>query len=99
MPAIMDDPDSPTIYRVSGDAPFPDPAHPSLPDTISPRQVTLRDRQTVATIVPFASKDRVPPSLLLYLSDQFKKEVEGGDTYPMVDPLPFEKFTSYWFQN
>ncbi|CAK7564282.1 MAG: Protein spt10 [Sporothrix epigloea] len=95
----MDDPDAPTIYRVSGVAPYPDPANPALPANVVPRQVTLRDRQTVATIVPFASRTHVPPSLLLYLSDQFRKEIEGGDTYPMVDPMPFEKFASYWFQN
>lgn len=35
----------------------------------------------------------------MYLSDQFAKEVEKGDTYPMIDPMPFEKFASYWFQN
>lgn len=99
MPAIMDDPDAPTIYRVSGAGPLPDPANPALPPSVVPRQVTLRDRQTVATIVPFASRTQVPPSLLLYLSDQFRKEIEGGDTYPMIDPMPFEKFANYWFQN
>lgn len=98
MPAIMDDPSSPTIYRVSGEAPFPTSTSP-LPASVLPRQVTLRDRQTVATVVPFASREQVPLSLLLYLSDQFAKEVEKGDTYPMIDPMPFEKFASYWFQN
>lgn len=98
MPAIMDDPASPTIYRVSGEAPYPGPNSP-LPADILPRQVTLRDRQTVATVVPFASREQVPLSLLLYLSDQFAREVEKGDTYPMVDPMPFERFASYWFQN
>lgn len=99
MPAIMDDPDTPTIYRVSGEQPYPDPLHPSFPPTIVPRQVTLRDRQTVATIVPFASQNQVPLTLLQYLSDQFKKEIEGGDTYPMIEPMPFDRFASYWFQN
>lgn len=98
MPAVMDDPASPTIYRVSGEAPYPAPNSP-LPADILPRQVTLRDRQTVATVVPFASREQVPLSLLLYLSDQFAKEIEKGDTYAMVDPLPFERFASYWFQN
>lgn len=96
---MMDDPYTPTIYRVSGEPPFPDPQNPSLPPTIVPRQVTLRDRQTVATIVPFASQLQVPLTLLQYLSDQFKKEVEGGDTYPMIEPMPFDRFASYWFQN
>ncbi|KAF3059732.1 Protein SPT10 [Daldinia childiae] len=99
MPAIMDDPSSPTIYRVTGQAPYPDPNKPELPPNVLPRQVTLRDRQTIATVVPFASRSQVPPSLLTYLSDQFAKEIEGGDTYPMIDPMPLEKFSAYWFQN
>ncbi|KAI5921967.1 hypothetical protein F4810DRAFT_721720 [Camillea tinctor] len=99
MPAIMDDPASPTIHRVSGVTPYPDPNKPELPPSITPRQVTLRDRQTIATIVPFVSRDQVPTSLLAYLSDQFAKEIEGGDTYPMIDPMPFEKFAAYWLQN
>ncbi|KAB8293086.1 hypothetical protein EYC80_007445 [Monilinia laxa] len=101
MPAMLDDPSAPTIYRTSGSAPFPDPhdTNPALPPDVYPRQVTLRDRVTVATIVPFASQSQVPPSLLAYLSDQFRKEVELGDTYPMIDVMPQEKFASYWFQN
>lgn len=99
MPAILDDPAAPTIYRVSGEAPYPDPANPAVPPTIMPRHVTLRDRQTVATVVPFASRHEVPESLLRYLHDQFNKEIEGGDTYPMLEPMPFDKFASYWFQN
>ncbi|KAJ8063748.1 hypothetical protein OCU04_007611 [Sclerotinia nivalis] len=101
MPAMLDDPSAPTIYRTSGSVPFPDPhdASPALPLDVYPRQVTLRDRVTIATIVPFASQRQVPPSLLAYLSDQFKKEVELGDTYPMIDTMPQEKFASYWFQN
>ena len=96
---MLDDPDAPTIYRVSGEPPFPDPARPSLPASVVPRHVTLRDRQTVATIVPFASRYQAPDSLLRYLNDQFNKEIEGGDTYPMMEIMPFEKFASYWFQN
>ncbi|KAI1634554.1 hypothetical protein F4809DRAFT_665398 [Biscogniauxia mediterranea] len=99
MPAVMDDPANPTIHRVSGATPYPDPNKPELPPSISPRQVTLRDRQTIATVVPFVSCDQVPASLLAYLSDQFAKEIEGGDTYPMIDPMPFEKFSAYWLQN
>jgi GNAT superfamily N-acetyltransferase len=49
--------------------------------------------------VPFASRHQVPESLLRYLSDQFSKEIEGGDTYPMLEPMPYDKFASYWFQN
>ncbi|KAI0537443.1 hypothetical protein GGR58DRAFT_346389 [Xylaria digitata] len=98
MPASMDDPSAPTIYRVSGALPYPDPNKPALPLNIRPRQVTLRDRR-IATVVPFVSRDQVPPSLLRYLSDQFAKEIEGGDTYPMIDPMPFDKFPAYWLQN
>ncbi|ORY58700.1 uncharacterized protein BCR38DRAFT_413023 [Pseudomassariella vexata] len=99
MPAIMDDPSSPTIYRVVGAPPFPEPNNPAVPSNVLPRQVTLRDRQTVATVVPFASRDQVPASLLKYLSDQFAKEIEGGDTYPMIEPMPLEQYSKYWFQN
>ncbi|KAM0327223.1 hypothetical protein ACHAQA_006358 [Verticillium albo-atrum] len=99
MPAMLDDPDSPTIYRVSGVTPFPDPGSPSLPPEIIPRQVTLRDGRTAATMVPFASPEQVPASLLRYLADQLNKEIEGGDTYPMTEPMTYEKFASYWFQN
>ncbi|KAK4234795.1 hypothetical protein C8A03DRAFT_18374 [Achaetomium macrosporum] len=99
MPAILDDPAAPTIYRVSGDPPYPDPANPAVPPGIVPRHVTLRDRQTAATVFPFASRHEVPESLLRYLNDQFNKEIEGGDTYPMLEPMPFDKFASYWFQN
>jgi GNAT superfamily N-acetyltransferase len=61
--------------------------------------VTLRDRVTVATILPFSSCHQVPPSLLTYLCDQFNKEIEGGDTYPIIDLMSYDKFASYWFQN
>ncbi|KAG5798680.1 hypothetical protein H9Q69_002256 [Fusarium xylarioides] len=96
---MLDDPASPTIYRVSGQPPYPDPNNPRLPAEMTPRQVTLRDRQTVATIVPFSSKHQVPESLIAYLCDQINKEIEGGDTYPMMDPFAADKFGSYWFQN
>jgi len=98
---MLDDPASPTIYRASGSGPFPDPhdPHPALPEDVFPRQVTLRDRVTIATIVPFSSPHQVPPSLLAYLSDQLNKEIESGDTYPMIDIMPVDKFASYWFQN
>ncbi|KAK7407995.1 Protein spt10 [Neonectria punicea] len=99
MPAILDDPASPTIYRVSGSPPYPDPNNPGFPADMLPKQVTLRDRQTVATIVPFASRHQVPPSLLAYLCDQLNKEIDGGDSYPMMDPFPADAFAAYWFQN
>ncbi|KAG9247466.1 hypothetical protein BJ878DRAFT_177013 [Calycina marina] len=101
MPAMLDDPDSPTIYRTSGSAPFSDPhsAYSALPLDVYPRQVTLRDRVTTATIVPFSSRQDVPASLLAYLRDQLNKEIELGDTYPMIDSMPLDKFSSYWFQN
>lgn len=70
-----------------------------IPDTIFPRQVTLRDRVTVATLVPISSADDVPPSLMRYLSDQLNKEIAKGDTYAMVDPIPLEQFATYWFFN
>lgn len=99
MPAMLDDPLSPTIHRTSGSAPYPDPHNVQLPSGVHPRQVTLRDRVTTATIIPFTSQHQVPPSLLAYLSDQLSKEIENGDTYPMMDTMSADKFASYWFQN
>jgi hypothetical protein len=95
---MLDDPTSPVIYRRSGEAPFPTPSTP-LPADIAPRQVTLRDRITTATLIPFNLADQVPLSLLSYLCDQLNKEIEKGDTYPMIDPMPLETFGPYWFAN
>ncbi|KKY23218.1 putative histone acetyltransferase spt10 [Phaeomoniella chlamydospora] len=99
MPAMLDDPDSAVHFRVSGPQPYPTAINPQLPPSIFPKSVTLRDKLTNATLVPFSNHAQVPPSLLLYLSDQLNKEIDKGDTYPMIDPLPVEKFGPYWFGN
>ncbi|EXJ60170.1 acetyltransferase [Cladophialophora yegresii CBS 114405] len=99
MPALLEDPEAPVIYRASGQEPYPTSDNPQIPSSIFPRPVTLRDRVTVATLVPFFSPDAVPKRLLAYLSEQLNKEIEGGDTYPMIDPLPLETFGPYWFGN
>ena len=96
MPAMLEDPTAPVIYRASGQSPYSFPGAP-LPDGIAPRQVTLRDRVTTATLIPFPSVQDVPISLQAYLSDQLAREIEKGDTYPMIDPLPVEAFGPYWF--
>ncbi|KAI5198577.1 hypothetical protein E4T39_06655 [Aureobasidium subglaciale] len=98
MPAMLDDPTAPAIYRTSGDAPYPTPYAP-LPENIVPRQVTLRDRSTTATLVPFSSPDQVPKTLLHYLCALLNREIETGDTYPMINELPLESFGPYWFAN
>lgn len=97
MPALIDDPASPAVYRQSGLAPFLEHDSP-LPTTITPRTVTLRDG-TTSTIVPFSSVSQVPPGLIKCLSDLLNREIEAGDTYPMLDPIPLEKFGPYWFAN
>ncbi|KAJ9201871.1 hypothetical protein DTO164E3_3309 [Paecilomyces variotii] len=88
MPAVHEDPNAPVIATDK-----------ELPGTISPRQVTLRDRVTVATLVPFSCAAEVPRSLLGYLSDQLNKEIEKGDTYAMTDPIALDDFGPYWFSN
>lgn len=98
MPAMLDDPTAPAIYRVSGQPPFPLPFGP-LPQDIQPRQVTLRDRVTTATLVPFSSPAQVPPNLAAYLCQLLNLEIEKGDTYPMMEPLPLSSFAPYWFAN
>ncbi|KIW89462.1 uncharacterized protein Z519_09618 [Cladophialophora bantiana CBS 173.52] len=99
MPALLEDPESPVVYRASGQSPYPTSDNPHIPSSIFPRPVTLRDRVTVATLIPFFSPDAVPKRLLAYLSEQLNKEIEGGDTYPMINPLPLETFGPYWFGN
>lgn len=96
MPAMLDDPSAPVVYRTSGDIPYPPPGSP-LPVGIAPYQVILRDRVTTATIIPFSAPNQVPLTLLAYLCDQLGREIEKGDTYPMVEPLPLESFGPYWF--
>ncbi|KAI9879087.1 MAG: hypothetical protein M1830_009606 [Pleopsidium flavum] len=99
MPAMLDDPTSPAIYRTSGAPPYPTPSDPQIPPDIVPRQVTLRDRVTIATLIPFSSSSRVPSSLLVYLCDQLNREIEKGDTYPMISAMPLSSFGPYWFAN
>ncbi|KAF2121859.1 hypothetical protein BDV96DRAFT_483315 [Lophiotrema nucula] len=94
MPAMLDDPAAPILFRQSGEVPYP---HGHLPPGIAPRQVTLRDRVTIATIVPFSSPNQVPFTLMAYLCDQLGREIEKGDTYPMIDALSLEAFQHYWF--
>lgn len=66
---------------------------------INPRQLTLRDRVTVATLVPFHSHAQIPKSLIVYLCNQLNREIEKGDTYAMVEPIPVRHFAPYWFSN
>ncbi|KAF2196559.1 hypothetical protein GQ43DRAFT_404837 [Delitschia confertaspora ATCC 74209] len=96
MPAMLEDPTAPVIYRSSGVMPYPNPGG-ALPVGILPRQITLRDRVTTATLIPFANPAQVPITLLAYLSDQLNREIEKGDTYPMDQRMPLEAFGPYWF--
>lgn len=103
---MLDDPTSPVIFRTSGDGGI----HGNqmllgggtsnmLPREIQPRSVTLRDRVTQATLVPFSSVLQVPRTLVAYLCSQLNKEIEKGDTYPMTDPMTIDDFGNYWFAN
>ncbi|TKA82120.1 hypothetical protein B0A55_01813 [Friedmanniomyces simplex] len=98
MPAMLDDPTAPAIYRVSGAPPYPVPCGP-LPPDIGLRQVTLRDRVTIATLVPFFSPQQAPYKLTAYLCELLNREIEKGDTYPMMTPMPLSSFGPYWFAN
>lgn len=99
MPAMLEDPTAPAIYRTSGRPPYPTPSNPQIPQTIIPRQVTLRDRITIASLIPFSTANDVPPRLLSYLCSQLNLEIEKGDTYPMMQSMPIKTFGTYWFQN
>ncbi|GAM85312.1 hypothetical protein ANO11243_033160 [Dothideomycetidae sp. 11243] len=97
MPAMLDDPSSQPNVRTSGAPPFPGPNTP-LPAGIAPRLFTLRDSAT-ATLLPFGSLSAVPKGLLSRLSAIFNAEIAAGDTYPLIDPVPLERFGPYWFGN
>ncbi|KAK3168129.1 hypothetical protein OEA41_004575 [Lepraria neglecta] len=99
MPAMLEDPTAPAIYRTSGAPPYPTPTDPQIPPSITPRQVTLRDRITIASLLPFSTPTAVPPRLLTYLCNQLNLEIEKGDTYPMMTSMPATTFGTYWFQN
>lgn len=98
MPAMLDDPTAAVIYRASGEPPYPTP-YSALPPAIVARQVTLRDRSTIATLIPFSSHDQVPKTLIAYLCALLNREIEKGDTYPMIAELPLDSFGPYWFAN
>ena len=95
---MLDDPTAKLISRQTGAPPFPS-SYGDLSPEITPRQVTLRDRVTAATLIPFSSPSQVPHALLSYLNALLNREIEKGDTYPMLDPLPIETFGPYWFAN
>lgn len=98
MSAMLDDHASTVVnYSAGGDQVFAgsDDAHDR--PLIGPRQVTLRDRVTSATLIPFFSASDVAPTLLQYLCEQLNKEIDNGDTYPMMDPLSLREFQEYWF--
>ncbi|CAD6590421.1 MAG: hypothetical protein ASARMPREDX12_004358 [Alectoria sarmentosa] len=99
MPAMLEDPTAPAIYRVSGNPPYPTPKDPQIPHSIVPRKVTLRDRITIASLLPFSTATAVPPRLLSCLCSQLNLEIEKGDTYPMMTSMPLPTFGTYWFQN
>lgn len=94
---MLEDPTAPPLYRSSGALPFPGP-HDPLPPGISSRILHLRDG-TTATILPFSSPAAAPAGLLTELSELFNAEILRGDTYPMLDTVPLERFAPYWFGN
>lgn len=99
MPAVIGDPTAPVLNKLPGQVSFLSPGEFPMPIPVYPRQVTLRDRLTIATLLPFNSAAEIPLSLLTYLCDQLNKEIEKGDTYSLMDTLTYEVFALYWFAN
>jgi len=44
-----------------------------------------------------AGASSVPAGLVGFLHEEFNREIERGDTYPMEAPLTLEAFRNYWF--
>ena len=76
---MLDDPNSPVIFRTSGDGVQIGGGGGVLPREIQPRSVTLRDRVTQATLVPFSSVLQVPRQLVAYLCSAHANYVNGAD--------------------
>lgn len=95
---MLEDPTAPRIFRTSGENP---PCGPitQLPPDIFPYPITLRDRTTIATLIPYNDPSDVPPNLMAHLCQILNREIEKGDTYPMMDQFTLEKFGPYWFAN
>ncbi|PHH77285.1 hypothetical protein CDD82_3580 [Ophiocordyceps australis] len=91
---MLEDPNSPLVKQWPADT----VASPLALESLKTRHVTLRDGLTKATILPLTSQHQIPASLVAFLSAQLNKEIEAGDTYPMVDGFPVDKFGDYWFQ-
>ena len=89
---MLEDPAAPHIQP-------PLPIDTSLLSTITPRLVTLRDRVTTASLLPYSHAAQLPPSLLSYLCQLFNLEIENGDTYPIMTPFSVAGFGDYWFQS
>ncbi|CAK4022403.1 related to histone acetyltransferase Spt10 [Lecanosticta acicola] len=98
MSAMLDDPNAPPMYRTSGQTPYPE-QYGDLPPEVAPKQVTLRDRVTIATLVPFSSPLQVPARLMAYLCEMLNREIEKGDTLPMTETMGLSHFGNYWFSN
>ena len=94
---MLDDPTAPVLWRSAGGKTVTGLDGQQLPLEVVPRQVTLRDRVTIATIIPFSAPGQVPLTLLSYLNDQLSREIDKGDTYPMIEPLSLDLFGPYWF--
>ncbi|KAK9233857.1 hypothetical protein V1525DRAFT_436176 [Lipomyces kononenkoae] len=79
-------------------APPPPASAPSLPHGLVPCTFLLRDH-TPATVYPITSPAAVPIGLLAFLCDELNIEIEKGETFPMLEPLPLDAFQSYWFSS
>jgi RimJ/RimL family protein N-acetyltransferase len=67
---------------------------------IQPIHTTLKDGETVVTLVPVFCVDKVPAELLNLMWQEINKEIERGDTYPQKDPYAtLQEFIAYWFHS
>ncbi|KAL4921530.1 hypothetical protein BDW62DRAFT_174866 [Aspergillus aurantiobrunneus] len=90
MPSILEDPSS----KIP-----PPPSHllSLKTSSIKPFKTTLKSG-TPVTLYPIATgPSSLPTSLLQFLHREFSAEIERGCTYPMEEPMPFDRFTEYWF--
>lgn len=63
-----------------------------------PIRVPLKDG-SIAWAHPIMSSKQVPADLLHYMTEEFNREVERGQTYPHIESMTIEEFEVYWLSN
>ncbi|EED23515.1 GNAT family acetyltransferase, putative [Talaromyces stipitatus ATCC 10500] len=88
-----------SVLENTTDPPLPPPKHhlQSAP-LLTPIQATLPNTLTNITLYPTSNgPTSLPQELITFLHEEFSVEILKGCTYPMEEPMSFDRFREYWF--